>query len=119
MEEAVYHVPVLLKECVDGLVVNPAGVYADVTFGGGGHSRAIVSRLDTVGHLYSFDQDEDAEANIVADGRFTFVRSNFRYLKNWWESWTACWLIWACRATISMMRNGASRFVSTGGWTCG
>ena len=83
MEEAVYHVPVLLKECVDGLVVNPAGVYADVTFGGGGHSRAIVSRLDTAGHLYSFDQDEDAEANIVADGRFTFVRSNFRYLKNW------------------------------------
>ena len=83
MEEAVYHVPVLLKEGVDGLVVNPAGVYADVTFGGGGHSRAIVSRLDTAGHLYSFDQDEDAEANIVADGRFTFVRSNFRYLKNW------------------------------------
>ena len=65
MEEAVYHVPVLLKECVDGLVVNPAGVYADVTFGGGGHSRAIVSRLDTAGHLYSFDQDEDAEANIA------------------------------------------------------
>ena len=83
MEEAVYHVPVLLKECVDGLVVNPAGIYADVTFGGGGHSRAIVSRLDAAGHLYGFDQDADAEANIVADGRFTFVRSNFRYLKNW------------------------------------
>ncbi len=77
MEEAVYHVPVLLKECVDGLVVNPAGVYADVTFGGGGHSRAIVSRLDTAGHLYSFDQDEDAEANIVADGRFYVCPEQF------------------------------------------
>ena len=65
MEEAVYHVPVLLKECVDGLVVNPAGIYADVTFGGGGHSRAIVSRLDAAGHLYGFDQDADAEANSL------------------------------------------------------
>ncbi len=83
MEEAVYHVPVLLKECVDGLVVDPAGTYADVTFGGGGHSRAILSRLNADGHLYGFDQDEDAEANIIDDGRFTFVRSNFRYLRNW------------------------------------
>ncbi len=78
-----YHVPVLLKESVDGLEIKPGGVYVDVTFGGGGHSREILSRLGAEGHLYSFDQDEDAEQNIVSDERFTFVRSNFRYLKNW------------------------------------
>lgn len=79
----VYHVPVLLKETVDGLHINPDGIYVDVTFGGGGHSREILSRLSFKGHLYSFDQDEDAEQNIVKDNRFTFVRSNFRYIKNW------------------------------------
>ena len=78
-----YHVPVLLKESVDGLGIKPDGVYVDVTFGGGGHSREILSRLGAEGRLYSFDQDEDAEQNIVSDERFTFVRSNFRYLKNW------------------------------------
>ena len=78
-----YHVPVLLKESVDGLGIKPDGVYVDVTVGGGGHSREILSRLGAEGHLYSFDQDEDAEQNIVSDERFTFVRSNFRYLKNW------------------------------------
>ena len=78
-----YHTPVLLKESVDGLEIKPGGVYVDVTFGGGGHSREILSRLGAQGHLYSFDQDEDAEQNIVSDERFTFVRSNFRYLKNW------------------------------------
>ena len=78
-----YHVPVLLKESVDGLGIKPDGVYVDVTFGGGGHSREILCRLGEKGHLYSFDQDEDAEQNIVSDERFTFVRSNFRYLKNW------------------------------------
>ena len=83
MEETVYHVPVLLQVCVDGLVADPAGVYVDATFGGGGHSREIVSRLSPEGHLYGFDQDADAAANAIADGRFTFVRSNFRYLKNW------------------------------------
>lgn len=83
MEEAVYHVPVLLNECVDGLCIGPDGVYADVTFGGGGHSKAIVSKLGEKGHLYSFDQDADAERNALDDERFTFVRSNFRYLKNW------------------------------------
>lgn len=79
----VYHIPVLLKETVDGLNINPDGVYVDVTFGGGGHSREILSRLSLKGHLYSFDQDEDAEQNIIQDKRFTFVRSNFRYIKNW------------------------------------
>ena len=78
-----YHVPVLLRESVDGLEIKPDGVYVDVTFGGGGHSREILSRLGEKGHLYSFDQDEDAEQNIMDDERFTFVRSNFRYLKNW------------------------------------
>ena len=78
-----YHIPVLLKESVDGLGIRPGGVYVDVTFGGGGHSCEILSRLDAEAHLYSFDQDADAEANIVDDERFTFVRSNFRYLKNW------------------------------------
>ena len=81
--EETYHVPVLLKESVDGLDIVPNGIYVDVTFGGGGHSREILSRLGENGHLYSFDQDEDAEKNILNDNRFTFVRSNFRYLRNW------------------------------------
>ena len=80
-----YHVPVLLKESVDGLDIQPDGIYVDVTFGGGGHSREVLSRLGTKGHLYSFDQDADAEKNIVADDRFTFVRSNFRYVTNWMQ----------------------------------
>ena len=78
-----YHVPVLLHESIDGLDIKPNGVYVDVTFGGGGHSREILKRLGKNGHLYSFDQDADAERNIVDDDRFTFVRSNFRYLSNW------------------------------------
>lgn len=82
-EEKVYHVPVLLKETVDGLNINPEGVYVDVTFGGGGHSREILRRLSSTGRLFSFDQDADAEQNIPADNRLVFVRSNFRYLKNW------------------------------------
>ena len=78
-----YHVPVLLKESVDGLEIQPDGIYVDVTFGGGGHSREILSHLGKNGHLYSFDQDADAEKNLVADDRFTFVRSNFRYISQW------------------------------------
>ena len=78
-----YHVPVLLKESVDGLDIQPDGIYVDVTFGGGGHSKEILSRLGKEGHLYSFDQDADAENNIVDDDRFTFVRSNFRYVSQW------------------------------------
>ena len=78
-----YHVPVLLKESIDGLAIQPGGIYVDVTFGGGGHSREILRRLGPEGHLYSFDQDADAEKNIVDDDRFTFVRSNFRYVKQW------------------------------------
>lgn len=78
-----YHIPVLMKDSVDGLNIGSAGIYVDVTFGGGGHSREILSRLDADGHLYSFDQDADAEKNIINDNRLTFVRSNFKYLKNW------------------------------------
>ena len=92
-----YHVPVLLKDSVNGLNIRPGGIYVDVTFGGGGHSREILSRLTADAHLYSFDQDEDAEQNLfLKEGmtkddslqdsnfqNFTFVRSNFRYLKNW------------------------------------
>ena len=78
-----YHVPVLLKESVDGLDIPPDGIYVDVTFGGGGHSKEILSRLGKKGHLYSFDQDADAEKNMVDDDRFTFVRSNFRYISQW------------------------------------
>jgi 16S rRNA (cytosine1402-N4)-methyltransferase len=78
-----YHIPALLQGSVDGLNVKPDGVYIDVTFGGGGHSREILNRLGLDGHLFSFDQDADAERNIIDDSRFTFVRSNFRYIKNW------------------------------------
>lgn len=79
-----YHVPVLLKDSIDGLNIQPGGIYVDVTFGGGGHSQEILKRLNGSGHLYSFDQDADAEKNIkYKEDNFTFVRSNFRYLKNW------------------------------------
>ena len=81
-EETTYHVPVLLKESVDAMNISPDGTYVDVTFGGGGHSREILSRLGDGGRLLGFDQDEDAQRNIVNDPHFTFVRSNFRYLHN-------------------------------------
>ncbi len=78
-----YHIPVLLEESVGGLDIKPEGTYVDVTFGGGGHSARILKELAPEGHLYSFDQDADAERNVEPAGNFTFVRSNFRYLKNW------------------------------------
>jgi 16S rRNA (cytosine1402-N4)-methyltransferase len=83
-----YHVPALLKESIEGLNIRPDGVYVDVTFGGGGHAAAILDRLGGKGRLYGFDQDEDAERNAIADPRFRFVRSNFRYLAtfmDWYE----------------------------------
>ena len=82
MEEQTYHVPVLLQESIEGMNLQPGGVYVDVTFGGGGHSKEILRQGDSTIHLFSFDQDQDAERNIVNDERFTFVRSNFRYLYN-------------------------------------
>lgn len=80
--EQTYHVPVLLNESIDGMNLHSGGIYVDVTFGGGGHSKEILRRADKDIRLLSFDQDEDAEKNIVDDKRFTFVRSNFRYLHN-------------------------------------
>ena len=80
----VYHIPAMLKETIEGLNIKPAGTYVDVTFGGGGHSRAIMKELtNDGGRLFSFDQDADALANAIDDPRWTFVHSNFRYLRNW------------------------------------
>jgi 16S rRNA (cytosine1402-N4)-methyltransferase len=76
-----YHNPVLLKETVDGLNIQPDGIYVDVTFGGGGHSKEILSRLGANGKLFAFDQDEDAWANALPDERFTLIQENFRYIK--------------------------------------
>ena len=81
-KEVCYHIPVMLNECMEGLAIKPDGVYVDVTFGGGGHSKEILSRLGEKGTLYGFDQDANAENNIPEDDRFVFVRSNFRYLSN-------------------------------------
>ena len=77
-----YHIPVLLQESIEGMNLQPNGIYVDMTFGGGGHSKEILRQGDSSIHLFSFDQDADAEKNIVDDNRFTFVRSNFRYLYN-------------------------------------
>lgn len=77
-----YHIPVLLNESIEALNIKPNGVYVDVTFGGGGHSRRILECLGEDGHLYAFDQDEDAAKNVIDDSRFTFIQQNFRYMKN-------------------------------------
>lgn len=77
-----YHIPALLHESVDGMNIRTDSICVDVTFGGGGHSKEILSRLGNKGHLYAFDQDEDAINNIQEDSKFTFIRSNFRFLKN-------------------------------------
>jgi 16S rRNA (cytosine1402-N4)-methyltransferase len=83
-----YHNPVLLKECIDGLNINPKGIYVDVTFGGGGHSREILKHL-TTGKLYAFDQDDDAVKNKITDERFVLIKQNFRYLKNFLKMYNA------------------------------
>jgi len=77
-----YHIPVMLNECIDGLQINPSGIYVDVTFGGGGHSRAILERLGESGKLFAFDQDPDALENTIPDSRFSLIHQNFRFLKN-------------------------------------
>lgn len=82
MTESVYHIPVMLAQCTEGLAIDPNGIYVDVTFGGGGHSREILKHLDK-GHLYGFDQDSDALANAPEDPRFTFVQANFRDIKRY------------------------------------
>ena len=78
----VYHVPVMLKECMDALAIKPNGIYVDVTFGGGGHSREILKHLGPEGKLFAFDQDPDALNNVIDDSRFTLIHQNFRFLKN-------------------------------------
>ena len=89
-----YHVPVMLNECLEGLHIRPDGIYVDVTFGGGGHSRAIIQHLNTKGHLFSFGQDLDAYENakcvpttpsLIDDPRWSFVHANFRYLRNFMD----------------------------------
>lgn len=82
MQNPVYHIPALLPECMEGLGILPNGTYVDVTFGGGGHSREIIRHLNSEGRLLAFDQDKDAEQNKLNDSRFTFIYSNFRFLKN-------------------------------------
>ena len=82
MTSPAYHIPVMLAQCIEGLAIDPNGIYVDVTFGGGGHSREILKQLDK-GHLYGFDQDEDALANAPQDDRFTFVQGNFRDIKRY------------------------------------
>ncbi len=80
-----YHIPVMLHECIAGLDIRPDGTYVDLTYGGGGHSREILKHLSAEGHLYGFDQDLDAMQGAMEDDRFTFVRSNFRFIKNWMQ----------------------------------
>ncbi len=82
MSEPIYHIPALLPQTIECLDIKPDGIYVDATFGGGGHSRAILERLGPDGRLFGFDQDEDAIANAPDDPRFTFVRSNFRFMRN-------------------------------------
>jgi len=82
MMDNTYHTPVMLDECIEGLEIKPNGTYVDVTFGGGGHSREIMKHLGDKGKLVAFDQDADAQQNMIADDRFIFVDQNFRYLKN-------------------------------------
>lgn len=80
-----YHVPVMLEECIEGLNIKSNGIYLDLTYGGGGHSKEIIKHLAPEGHLYGFDQDLDAMNGAITDERFTFIRSNFRYIKNWMQ----------------------------------
>lgn len=84
-----YHNPVLLHESVDGLNINPSGIYVDLTFGGGGHSRYLLSKLNEKGKLFAFDQDADAASNAIADKRFTLIDQNFRFLKNYLKYYKA------------------------------
>ena len=89
MMTAAYHNPVMLEECIEALEIKPSGVYVDVTFGGGGHSQAILNKLGSKGRLIAFDRDESASANSIADDRFTLVNHNYRYLKNFLRYYNA------------------------------
>ena len=89
MATSIFHKPVMLKECMDALAINPSGKYVDVTFGGGGHSRAILEQLNTEGKLFAFDQDKDAAANLMSDKRVYFVPQNFRHLRRFLKLYDA------------------------------
>lgn len=122
-EETTYHIPVLLMPSVDAMSIRPDGTYVDVTFGGGGHSREILSRLEDGGRLLSFDQDEDAERNIVNNPHFTFVRSNFRYLHNFLryhasKKWMPYLPTSAYLPITLMTANGDFPSASTEHWIC-
>lgn len=120
-----YHIPVLAQESTELLAIRLDGTYADLTFGGGGHSSLILSQLGERGRLYSFDQDADAKANAarIEDSRFTFIESNFRFLRGSCvcaasRPSTACSPTSAYRPIISTRPNAVSRSVTTRRWTC-
>lgn len=83
MSDSTYHIPVLLKECIENLIIDPDGIYVDITFGGGGHSKAILEKLSSKGKLFAFDQDTDAQKNALKDDRFVLIPQNFRFMKNY------------------------------------
>jgi len=118
-----YHEPVLLQECIEGLNIRPDGTYADLTFGGGGHSREILNALGPDGRLFGFDQDRDAQANAIADPRFTLVPHNFRYIRNFLKLHKAIpvdgILTSASADTRSMRASVVSAHVSAARSTCG
>ena len=121
---SVYHTPVLLEESVRLLDIDPAGTYVDLTFGGGGHSRRILSALGDRGRLYAFDQDRDTRDNCPEDSRFHYVESNFRFMRGALRLHgvtrsMVSWPTWACRPTISMPSNGDSRSGVQHRSTCG
>lgn len=108
-----YHSPVLLKESVEGLNIKPDGIYVDVTFGGGGHSREILKRLGENGRLLAFDQDEDALPNAIDDGRFQLINENFRYIKTVFEVlWhkEGGWNIGRFWGVVASIRSGGEGF---------
>ena len=112
----VYHIPALADESIEGLNINPDGTYIDLTFGGGGHSRLILSHLSSKGRLFSFDQDADAKVNLIDDERFCFVESNFRFLRSQLrlrgvEDGQVDGVLadWVCRRTTSTPPRGAFR----------
>ena len=123
--ESSYHTPVMLKECIEGLNIRPDGTYVDVTFGGGGHSKAIMSHLGKNGRLLAFDQDADARQNQIDDDRFEFIDQNFRYLKNFSRLHNAMPVngiladLWCFFTFTSLTRpNGAFLFALTRSWIC-
>ena len=111
MADTVYHIPALLNECIEALDIHENGIYVDATFGGGGHSRAIMQQLGPQGHLYGFDQDIDALDNALPDDRFTFVRSNFRFLSNFMRFYGVESVDGIIADLLSSLRRGLTRLL--------